>query len=163
MLLAGCSTLKSPAGPRETTIWVVRHAEKATDDAEDPSLSDQGRARAEALAVRLEGEGIDAIFSSPYRRTRSTAEPLAERIGQEIRRYEAKDFAGLRERLLGEFRGKEVLVVGHSNTVLPIIEALGARRPVEALSDGDYDYLFKVSVPGHDGASVEIERYGSGP
>jgi len=37
----------------DTMIIVVRHAEKATDDPKDPSLSEQGNARANALAAVL--------------------------------------------------------------------------------------------------------------
>ena len=39
--------------------------------------------------------------------------------------------------------GGNALVVGHSNTVGPVIEALGVVEPVK-LSDEDYDNLFIV-------------------
>ena len=56
-----------------------------------------------------------------------------------------------------------MVVVGHSNTVLPLIEALGAARPVPELSDADYDYLFEVTLRPEGGATARVHRYGAGP
>jgi probable phosphoglycerate mutase len=43
----------------------------------DPELSVEGHEQAEALAQWMRDERIDAIYSSPLRRARETAEPLA--------------------------------------------------------------------------------------
>lgn len=43
----------------------------------DPPLSPQGRSQAEVLARWLTAETIDEIYTSPLRRARETAEPLA--------------------------------------------------------------------------------------
>jgi probable phosphoglycerate mutase len=48
-------------------------------------LSDDGRARADALAERLADLPIEAIYSSPLERCRETAEPLARRRRVSIR------------------------------------------------------------------------------
>jgi 2,3-bisphosphoglycerate-dependent phosphoglycerate mutase len=161
-LLLGCATPRGEARPaRETTVWVVRHAEKAKAPAEDPPLSEEGKARAADLARRLRTEGVEAIFVSPTLRTKATAEPLARASGKALLSYAPRDFAGLRERILREFQGKTVLVVGHSNTVLEILEALGAQRPLPALEDEDYDYLFRVSLPAGGAAAVKAAQYGA--
>ena len=47
-------------------------------------LSEKGRAEAAAVAQRLAGERIDAIYSSPLQRTRETAEILAARLDHEV-------------------------------------------------------------------------------
>ncbi|SET19119.1 SixA phosphatase family protein [Stigmatella erecta] len=161
-LLLGCATPRGESRPvRETTVWVVRHAEKTSAEAADPPLSEQGQARAEDLARRLRGEGVEAIFVSPTVRTRATAEPLARAAGKALLSYPAKDYAGLRQRIQKEFQGRTVLVVGHSNTVLEILEALGAPRPLPALADEDYDYLFRVSLPEAGAATVKTVQYGA--
>jgi 2,3-bisphosphoglycerate-dependent phosphoglycerate mutase len=161
-LLLGCATPPGEVRPvRETTVWVVRHAEKTSAEVADPPLSALGQARAEALARRLRGEGVEAIFVSPTLRTRATAEPLARGAGKEPLSYAAKDYVGLRERIRKEFQGRTVLVVGHSNTVLEILEALGAPRPMPALADEDYDYLFRVSLPETGAATVKTVQYGA--
>ena len=53
-LLAACASGPArEAASAPLTFIVVRHAEKATDDPENPSLSAAGLARADALAQRL--------------------------------------------------------------------------------------------------------------
>ena len=49
-----------------TVVVVVRHAEKATDDPRDPSLSEAGLARAEALAAKLAAGSLDAAYSTQF-------------------------------------------------------------------------------------------------
>ena len=44
-------------------------------------LTAAGRARAKLLASMLAETGIDAIFTSEFRRTKETAAPIAERLG----------------------------------------------------------------------------------
>lgn len=44
-------------------------------------LNAEGQAQAHALAQRLSGAAISAIYSSPLERARETAAPLAERLG----------------------------------------------------------------------------------
>ena len=53
-----------------------------------------------------------------------------------------------------------MLIVGHSNTVLETIEALGGTRPVAQLSDDDYDYLFKVVLADGKPTQVNIFHFG---
>ena len=70
-------------------LIVCRHAEPmseaATEDAQaDPALTERGRQQAEHLAEWLSREDVDRIVSSPARRARETAAPLAERIGLEV-------------------------------------------------------------------------------
>jgi len=56
-----------------TTIIFVRHAEKATIPADNPGLSEAGKQRAAELARQLVDAdviaGIDAVYSTSYRRT----------------------------------------------------------------------------------------------
>lgn len=142
----------------QQTIFVVRHAERAdagtagaTMMANDPELSAAGRARAQSLAAALKDAKIAAIYTTEYKRTRQTAEPLAGALGIEVTVVPARDRAALVGKLKG---GGNALVVGHSNTVGPIIEQLGVAEPV-TLGDGDYDNLFVV-VRGEKPALVRL-------
>jgi hypothetical protein len=60
---------------------------------------------------------------------------------------------------LKDNKGKNALIVGHSNTVLETIEALVEKRPFEAISDQDYDYLFQVSIAPDGTMNVKV-HYG---
>ncbi len=63
-------------------LWgfVVRHCAAAGQEPE-AGLTGEGIRSADELADLLQGEGIDAIVSSPYRRARESVEPLAARLG----------------------------------------------------------------------------------
>ena len=160
LLICLCSSVTVLA--QETVVYVVRHAEKATTDPSDrnPQLSNEGKERAQELNKVLKNEKFAGIFSTNYHRTRQTAAPTAERLGLEVAVYPPADFNSLATRIKSDFSGKSVLVVGHSNTVLEIVEALGAKRPLPELSEEDYDYLFKVRINEEGTAEVSTMNLG---
>lgn len=135
LFLTGCST---------TTVYIVRHAEKI-DETDSTDLSPAGRQRAVALADTLAGRGIDSIFTTPFRRTRQTAEPLTNRINGQISSYPAQPNSVIVNRL-NRIRGKEVLVVGHSNTILEIAKGLGTQPRLARIDAGDFDNLLIVRI-----------------
>lgn len=139
-----------------TEIWIVRHAEKDKSNPEDknPNLSEEGKIRAGDLAKYLKKVKFDAAFSTPYKRTHQTLDSL---IIQKVIDY--KDAKSLVDSVNKSYVGKTIIVAGHSNTVLEIIEAFGAKRPKEELTDDDYDYIFHLSVKG-DKAKVKMDQYG---
>ena len=68
----------------------------------DPPLASEGHDQAEAVAERLNGEPLRAIFVTPLRRTAETAAPLARAAGVDPTVLE-----DLREVHLGEWEGGE--------------------------------------------------------
>lgn len=60
-------------------LYLVRHGRAAAGfgESHDPGLDDVGRAQAEAVAWELAPRGPLPILTSPLRRTRETAAPLA--------------------------------------------------------------------------------------
>ena len=137
----------SPAG--QPAVFLVRHAERADTAgggtpmmATDPDLSDAGRARAESLAMILKNARITAIYTTEYKRTKQTAEPLAKQLGLVPVAIASRDLAGLVEQVKAA-RGN-VLVVGHSNSVPNVIKALGVSEEV-SIGDSDYDNLYVVT------------------
>ena len=71
-------------------LFLIRHGlpvRRETDDgsAADPPLSARGRAQAQALGRWVAGERLDALYVSPLRRARETAQPLAVALGIEAR------------------------------------------------------------------------------
>lgn len=144
-----------------TTIYLVRHAEKVTTDPkdEDPGLTSAGYKRAEDLKLFLRNESIAAFFTTPYKRNQQTLVPIAQNRKPEV--YDAHDFKNLKTRILRDYAGKAVLVVGHSNTLLPIIEAFGGKKPLEQIADNQYDNLFKVIISPSGKAKVEALKFGA--
>jgi len=133
----------------ERAVFVVRHAERADGGATammaatDPPLSSAGAARAERLAALLAGAGVTAAYATEYKRTISTVEPLARRLGLAVEQVPAKDTAALVARIHATGPDDVVVVAGHSNTVPDILKALGVAEPV-TIEDDEYDNLFIV-------------------
>ena len=153
----------APAKAGITTVYLVRHAEKdSTSNPADPTLSALGQARAQALRKVLARRHPAALFTTDTKRTRATLAPLAKAIRLEPQVYSPKDNAALASRIRQDYTGQTVVVVGHSNTLLPLITALGGTPPVATIGDKEYDYLFTVRLA--DGATVTVDEghYGAG-
>jgi broad specificity phosphatase PhoE len=127
---------------RETTLLVVRHADRAgTTDA----LNAAGVARAQELVHVGEKAGITAIYRSNTIRARDTAAPLASALGLTPVEYVAADTGPLVDTLMADHRGQTVLVVGHSNTVAQIIQAAGGPS-LANINDLEFDNLFVLAI-----------------
>ncbi len=149
-----------------TTVIFVRHAEKATLPADDPVLSEAGQRRAAELARQLvdadvvSGVGVDAVFSTPFRRTVATAKPVADALGLQVMTYDAADTEAFLETVVRDYKGKIVLVVGHSNTVPEMIGNMGASKNVPPIAEGEYDNIYLVSIPWFGNTKTIRLRYG---
>ncbi len=145
----------------QTTVILVRHAEKAALPAEDPALTAEGQARAQALMAIARDAGVTAIITTQFARTRETARPAAEalHITPEIVSAGGAQHAEEVARVIYRHSGGVVLVVGHSNTIPAIAAALGAPRP-PPICDSEYDGLYFVTVPASGPARVIHARYG---
>lgn len=135
-------------------IYMVRHAEKDVVPKNDPPLTTDGVIRSVDLASWFKDIQIDSIFSTDYARTRETAKPVAERKNLEISIYEPVDFATQ----LKEMKVDTILVIGHSNTILEQIEALGFKKPQEEIHENEYDKIFELRFASDE---VITHTYGS--
>ncbi len=138
--LAFAAPSPTPAG--KGLVILVRHAERVPSPAtDDVPLTDAGKARAQRLAALLAKADVKAIFVTRFRRTRDTAQPLADDL--HLTPIEASET----QELIGKLRthGDEtVLVVGHSDTVPDVIKAFGG--PPVTIADDEFDSVF-VLVP----------------
>jgi broad specificity phosphatase PhoE len=148
-----------------TTMIFVRHAEKALTPVDDPALSPEGQVRAKELARQLaEADvvaGIDAIYSTPYRRTVETAQPVADALGLEVNPYDPAAEEEELDRILKEHKGEIILIVGHSNTVPTLIAELGASKLVPPIAEFEYDNIYLVSIPWFGKTKTIRLRYGA--
>jgi broad specificity phosphatase PhoE len=135
-------------------VFFTRHAEKGSDDPRDPELNDEGRRRAAALARMLSRAGVSHLFSSQFKRTRQTLEPLAERAAVEIDVIRAQDAESQLRALRGLDAGAVAVVAGHSNTIPGLVCELGGRTTDldcsssgRQLAEDDYDRLYLVVLP----------------
>jgi broad specificity phosphatase PhoE len=132
-----------------TTVVVIRHAEKQLVGA-DPPLTSVGEARAELLShmfgAEVPGVRIDAIYVNASLRSRMTAAPLAARLKSEPI-VAPPDARSLARRVLHEHAGARVLIVGRSDTIPAIVEALSGTAQVPRIADDEYGTMYIVSVP----------------
>ncbi|MCY7357588.1 MAG: histidine phosphatase family protein [Rudanella sp.] len=135
VFLASCST---------SNIYITRHAERA-NESDTTSLSAAGLIRARALAERLANTHIDSIFVTPYRRTEQTAAPLALLRGLPLTKYPAAPVTVITNRLR-TFRGKNALVVGHSNTILEIAKGLGTTPSMQKIEHSEYQHILFIRM-----------------
>lgn len=149
-----------------TTVIFVRHAEKAVLPADDPGLSEAGQRRAAELARQLvdadvvPGKGVDAVFSTSYRRTVETAKPVADALDLPVLSYDVADTEAFIEAMVKEYKGKIILVVGHSDTVPEMIGNMGASKNVAPIAENEYDNIFLVAIPWFGKTKTIRLRYG---
>jgi 2,3-bisphosphoglycerate-dependent phosphoglycerate mutase len=138
-----------------TTLVLVRHAEKAaTPKSDDPELSPEGIKRAEKLAEMFNATPFASVYATPYKRTMSTALPLAKAQNISVQNYAAKPNAAFLDSLLQKHAGGTVLVVGHSNTIPALLNMLVGSEKYPQLDDADYNNIFIVSLTKRGNAKV---------
>lgn len=162
------------------TVILVRHAEKAQVPGNDPPLSEVGTARAQALQAALQHANVQHVIVTSRRRTTLTAAAViaAQHLQPVVIPYGDGDSAQVAAVAAAVRRipaGDAVLVVGHSNTVPPIIAALGGPRMPD-LCDASYSTIFVLELgsspmrlvrahygapdpPGADSCTTEMETH----
>ena len=158
----GSTTLQAKAD----LVILVRHAEKSST-ADDAGLTPAGRERAEALAGSLAHVRLSAILTTQYPRTALTAEPAARQQNLTPRvvasRGDVPAHAAAVAAALDELPdGSAALVVGHSNTIAPIIAALGGPA-VPCLCDAEHAtlYVLQRGAASKQPAQLLRIRYGA--
>ena len=138
---------------------IVRHAEKADDDKRDPSLSEAGNQRAAALAERLSGLPLQAVYATPFRRTRQTAAPSAEQHGLTVQDYDPRQPpTELAAHLRQAHPHGTILLVGHSNTVPNITAALSGET-IPEMSEAEYGLIYVVRPDAEGELRLVMQEY----
>jgi phosphohistidine phosphatase SixA len=127
-----------------SNIYIVRHAEKSTDLKNDPHLTAKGLQRADALKTLLQNKKIQQIFSTNTNRTKETAIPISNFVSVPIQLYNNDTTLNFYKRIF--LSKKNTLVIGHSNTVLKMIDSLGLKRKIKTIADNAYDNIFIIKV-----------------
>lgn len=148
-----------------TTVIFARYAEIEAGAGANPGLSAAGQARAEELA-RVLGKadvvaGVDAIFATQYRHTQETVEPLARALRLPVHVVDVTDTGALLERILGEWKGKVVLVVTHPEPLPVLIRELHGSKKVPAMAATEHDNLYVVSIPWYGKVKTLRLKYGA--
>jgi len=150
LLLTMTTVLAQESVEKTTTYFLIRHAEKVRENPADknPDLNERGFQRAENWEKVLKYISFDAIYSTDYKRTLKTAAPIAEKSNLEIKLYNPSkvDF----ELFQLENTGKNVLIVGHSNSVPQFVNGLINQQKYQEMNDDEFSHLYIVTVKGKE-------------
>ena len=139
-------SLTGLAQDKITTFILVRHAEKdMTQSTNDPDLSAAGKERATRLAEVLKKTDVTAIYSTPFKRTRQTVEPLASNKGLAVQSYTANTDKDI-DAMLAQHAGGTLVIAGHSNTIPQFANYLLNEKKFSTFEDSDYGNLLVVTV-----------------
>ena len=133
----------------QQTWYFVRHFEKQLGD--NPSLTEPGKARAEALAAFFSDKPLNQVYSTDYNRTLETATPVSELKSLDVQSYDPRNLAEFASKLKTQ---NHVLVVGHSNTTPEILSLMGGE--VINIEESDYGVLYIVDTNGLASSSTSV-------
>ena len=138
-----------------TTIYLVRHCEKAKDGTNDPDLTPEGQARAAHLARVLEYAGLDQVVTTQYKRTFQTGEAVQQKTaGIPLVQVKADSLENWLTETISRHPGAQFLSVGHQNTVPQLLNKLAGKLQYQNLADNEFGRLFIAVTQG--GKQTEI-------
>lgn len=135
----------SIAQSETTTIYLIRHAEKA-GSTQNPELSDEGLKRAVRWTKYFEKKNIDFFYTTLTRRTQMTCSTIATSKQKDMIFYDVATFS-LKE-IIKKHHGKTILIVGHSNTIPFQINALLEKEIYTQIDENQFGNLYTVSISG---------------
>ena len=129
-----------------TTYYLIRHAEKDRSDPSNsnPELTLEGRQRSQRWSAVFKRIALDAVYSTNYLRTIQTASPTAEAHHIAIQFYDPR--ALYSEEFKASTTGQNVLIVGHSNTIPELANAILGEQQFENIPDDINSYLYVITV-----------------
>ena len=140
---------------QDTTVVLLRHAERQSLFDGDSPLAEAGLRRAEALAPLLAGFKPAALYASDLKRTQQTLAPTAAKLGLAPLVRPKDGSEALAAEILRDHRGQTVLVCWHHDLMKKVARALGLKGPVPYWSLDTYDRIWIVRVPAGGGVSLE--------
>lgn len=143
-------------------VFVIRHANRKPEPDDDLTLA--GFERARLLARTLGESGVRTAFCSSAQRARKTIQPLKDLLGDslEIMSVCVRRTTHVQQIVDGVKALPEngvAAVIGHSDTVGPIIEGLSGRS-IDQIASHEFDKLFVLSITPAGVSTVALTRYG---
>ncbi|MEO9485625.1 MAG: phosphoglycerate mutase family protein [Ekhidna sp.] len=128
----------------QTTFILVRHAEKGDDGTRNPPLNEDGTARSANLAEMLANQEVSALYSTPFKRTQETLQPIADMKGMEVMNYDPYAKGEWLATLIDKHSGGTVVISGHSNTIPALANALVGNETFSQFDEKDYSNLIII-------------------
>jgi broad specificity phosphatase PhoE len=133
------------AQSKTTTIYFIRHAEKA-DSSPNPELSEDGIKRAVRWTKFFEKTPIDVFYTTLTRRTQLTTSTIATSKQKDMIFYDFSKFS-LKE-TIEKHTGKTILIVGHSNTIPQQINTFLGEEVYQQIDENEFGNLYTITING---------------
>ena len=127
-----------------STYYFVRHAEKNTEQTDNPDLLPDGEIRAANYANYFKNIKLDAVYSSNFTRTLETAKPTANAQNLEtiVYNHSAIDY----KKFLEDTKNQTVFIVGHSNTIPNFVNTIIGENFYDEIDESIYNHLYIVTL-----------------
>ena len=133
------------SGAKSTTIYLIRHAEKA-DNSKNTNLSEVGLMRASHWDDVFSAVQFDGIYATNFNRTLQTAAPTALTQKITVTTYDPKE-PNL-DKIKKEHSGQTILIVGHSNTIPDLVNKIIGQNVYPNIEETIFGNLYIVKIHG---------------
>jgi len=158
LLLSACVRLSA----QNKTIVLVRHAEKAGENAMDktgdPDLSSDGQARATRLLELVKKYKPHEIYATAYKRAQQTVAPIAAYRHKQVQIYDTREQAKFVAQIMASTT-EHYLIVGHSNNIPELVNLLAKKEIFKQLPDTEYGVIYVVKIRKGKLKRVEVYEY----
>lgn len=166
LLIVACLVMNISVAQETTTIYLIRHAEKATDGSNDPGLSDEGMDRVKVWGDYFEDKNISMYYTTTYKRASETASGTLSHsmhyppvpgttYNVTMKTYDPMTLS--LKKIAEDNSGKSVVIVGHSNTIPAQINALIGKKVYADMQESEYGNLYIIKITGNK-VSHELVR-----
>ena len=126
-----------------TQYYFIRHAEKA-DSTKNPDLSKKGLERAQEWKAIFSEINFDAVYSTDFKRTLQTINPIVLENGKILKIYNPKivDIETFKKETIG----KIILIVGHSNTIPKMVNQIIKENKYSDIAENQFGNLYIVTL-----------------
>ena len=160
--LIGCKNdknndiVKQPINKVVSTFYFIRHAEKdkSSPNNSDPELKQEGLGRSIFWAKIFEPIPLDKIYSTHYKRTKMTVAPTAVQKEIIVSYYDSASI-DIKQFLTNNI-GKNVLVVGHKNTIPNFVNKIIGEEKYSQMEDDDNSSLYTITIVGNQAISTRL-------
>ena len=153
--IVACLIINVALAQETTTIYLIRHAEKASDGTTDPGLSDAGMDRTKKWGDYFQDKNISTYYMTKYKRAVETATytngqvmSLLSKPGTTynimMKNYDPMSLS-LKD-VAKENKGKNIVIVGHSNTIPAQINALIGEKKYADMQENEYGNLYIIKI-----------------
>jgi broad specificity phosphatase PhoE len=140
-----------------TTIYLLRHAEKAADGTADPGISDAGRERTKAWGEYFKDKKIKSYYSTKYKRAVETASWTGTytlpnpgvpgtTTSLNLRNYDPMTFS-LND-VAQKHKAESIVIVGHSNTIPTLVNNFIGDRKYPDMQENEFGNLYIIKITG---------------